>query len=130
MPCTSLPYALLSQKGCVFRSTTRALNGFRNYSRNSVREMLGLTGSLNYYLCQGCVDMRKGIDSLAELVRLQMEEEPRFQNNVYLFFSKNRKTLKILHYERGGYVLYQKRLDSGKFIKPIFDEISKKYKIN
>ena len=38
---------------------------------------------------------------------------------------RNRKVVKILHYERGFYVLYEKRPVMGKFKKPVFDEVSK-----
>ncbi len=43
--------------------------------------------------------------------------------------SRNRKVVKILHYERGFYVLYEKRPVMGKFKKPVFDEVSKCYQI-
>ena len=44
-------------------------------------------------------------------------------------YSRNRKVVKILHYERGFYVLYEKRPVMGKFKKPVFDEVSKCYRI-
>ena len=33
---------------------------------------------------------------------------------------RNRRVVKILHYERGFYVLYEKRPVMGKFKKPVF----------
>ena len=75
--------------------------------------MLGLSANLNYYLFNGNVDLRKGI----------------FASNVYMFMSRNRKVVKILHYERGFYVLYEKRPVMGRFKKPVFDEVSKCYRI-
>ena len=44
--------------------------------------------------------------------------------------SKNRRVIKILHYERGFYVLYEKRPLMGQFKKPVYDEKSKSYQIN
>lgn len=44
-------------------------------------------------------------------------------------YSRNRKVVKILHYERGFYVLYEKRPVMGRFKKPVFDEVSKCYRI-
>ena len=38
--------------------------------------MLGLNPSMRFYLCEGPVDMRKGIFTLAELVRKIMGKEP------------------------------------------------------
>ena len=55
--------------------------------------------------------------------------DPSDASNVYMFMSRNRKVVKILHYERGFYVLYEKRPVMGKFKKPVFDEISKCYRI-
>ena len=78
--------------------------------------MLGLTGTLNYYLFNGSVDMRKGIYGLSDVVRHEMKQNPNNPNNVYIFLSKNRRVIKILHYERGFYVLYEKRPLMGQFI--------------
>ncbi|MFR1132837.1 MAG: IS66 family insertion sequence element accessory protein TnpB [Bacteroides xylanisolvens] len=38
--------------------------------------MLGLNPSMRFYLCEGPVDMRKGIFTLAELVRKIMGKGP------------------------------------------------------
>lgn len=40
--------------------------------------------------------------------------------NVYIFVGKNRKIMKLLHWERGGYVMYYKRLERGRFHPRIF----------
>lgn len=47
--------------------------------------------------------------------------DPGDASNVYMFMPRNRKLVKILHYERGFYVLYEKRPVMGKFQKPVFD---------
>ena len=77
--------------------------------------MLGLSANLNYYLFNGNVDLRKGIFRLWESVREEMSLYPSDVSNVYMFMSRNRKVVKILHYERGFYVLYEKRPVMGKF---------------
>ncbi len=92
--------------------------------------MLGLSATYNYYLFHGSVDMRKGISGLANVVRDEMGDNPVDGNNVYIFMSKNRKVVKLLHYERGFFVLYMKRPLLGCFKRPIFDEVSKKYEIS
>ena len=68
--------------------------------------MLGLSANLNYYLFNGNVDLRKGIFRLCESIREEMSLDPSDSSNVYMFMSRNRKVVKILHYERGFYVLY------------------------
>lgn len=92
--------------------------------------MLGLSATYNYFLSYGTVDMRKGCFILSQLVRDEMDENPLDGNNVYIFLSKNRKVVKILHYERGFFVLYEKRPLQGRFKKPVFDIVSQKYQIS
>ncbi|EDV01832.1 hypothetical protein BACCOP_01102 [Phocaeicola coprocola DSM 17136] len=77
--------------------------------------MLGLSANLNYYLFNGNVDLRKGIFRLCESIREEMSLDPSDASNVYMFMSRNRKVVKILHYERGFYVLYEKRPVMGRF---------------
>ena len=92
--------------------------------------MLGLSANLKYYLFNGNVDMRKGILRLCEQIRTEQSMDPSDTTIVYMFMSKSRKIVKLLHYERGFYVLYEKRPVQGKFKKPIFDEISRSYQIS
>ena len=35
--------------------------------------------------------------------------------DVYVFVGKSRTIMKLLHWERGGYVMYYKRLEQGRF---------------
>lgn len=42
-----------------------------------------------------------------ESIRTEMSLDPSDASDVYMFMSKNRKVVKILHYERGFYVLYE-----------------------
>ena len=35
--------------------------------------------------------------------------------DVYIFVGKSRATMKLLHWERGGYVMYYKHLEQGRF---------------
>jgi transposase len=39
---------------------------------------------------------------------------------VYAFMGRTRKTMKLLHWERGGYVMYNKRLETGRFSRKAF----------
>ena len=62
--------------------------------------MLGLNPSMRFYLCEGPVDMRKGIFTLAELVRKIMGKEPS-TGDIFIFLSKDRRNIKILHHDTG-----------------------------
>ena len=81
--------------------------------------MLGLNPSMRFYLCEGPVDMRKGIFTLAELVRKIMGKEPS-AGDIFIFLSKDRRNIKILHHDTGGYVLYWKKLDKDRLYEVIY----------
>ena len=91
--------------------------------------MLRLTEDLRFYLYTGKVNLRRGCMSLCELIRNEMGCDPRNENGVYVFMNKARTIARLIHYERGFYVMYEKRPESGKFRKPVYDVKSKKYKI-
>ncbi|MDD4821707.1 MAG: IS66 family insertion sequence element accessory protein TnpB [Bacteroidales bacterium] len=90
--------------------------------------MFALTKSMSYHLCSHDVDMRKGIYSLYQLVKTDMKRNP-LSGEVFLFVSKNRTTIKILHWEHDGFILYQKKLEKGTFEIPRFNTSSGQYEM-
>lgn len=90
--------------------------------------MLGLQSHMNFYLCQGATDMRKGIATLAQLVRNNLHREPD-EGDVFIFMSRNRRSIKILHHDTNGYVLYWKKLDRDRFLLPVFSQETQRYEI-
>lgn len=92
--------------------------------------MFRLNEDLRFYLYTGKVNLRRGCLSLCELIRMEMKSEPRDSRNVYVFINRSRTIVRLIHYERGFYVMYEKRPESGKFRKPVYDAKSGKYKIS
>jgi transposase len=43
---------------------------------------------------------------------------------VFIFINQTRRSIKLLHWETGGLVIYHKRLEAGRFSLPVFDEQS------
>ena len=82
--------------------------------------MFSLGQGLKYYLCVGSVSMCNGIDGLSGIVRNKLGRDP-LSGEVFIFISKNRCNMKLLHWETGGFVLYQKRLEAGTFEIPEYD---------
>ena len=76
--------------------------------------MLGFHSAQRFYVCTDPVDMRKGIDGLCGLVRHVLEDDPK-GGLVFIFFNKPRDKIKLLVWDKDGYVLYQKRLEQGRF---------------
>ena len=48
---------------------------------------------------------------------------PTAYGEAFIFYNKKYDTVKILHYDLNGYVIYQKWFDDGKMLKPKFMEI-------
>ena len=61
--------------------------------------------------------MRCGFDRLAERVRAVIGEDP-LTGHLFLFRSRRGDRLKILVWDRDGFVLWYKRLESGVFKLP------------
>ena len=90
--------------------------------------MLGLSSHI-FYLCEGAVNMRKGIVSISELDRWKMKCSPE-TGDVFIFLGKDRCNLKILRYETDGYVLYWKKLDRERFLLSVFNVENDLYEIS
>lgn len=69
------------------------------------------------YLSTSPADMRKGFDSLAELVRKSLGYDP-LSGHLFLFVGRHRDRIKILYWDRDGYALWYKRLEEGTFRLP------------
>jgi transposase len=60
------------------------------------------------------VDFRRGIDGLVAVCRQQLQADP-MSGALFIFGSRNRKSIKILAYDGQGFLLFQKRLSAGRF---------------
>jgi|TARA_Y100001951_G_C11251075_1_gene246412 transposase len=72
---------------------------------------------LRVYLCREPVDMRKQIDGLALLVQEAMALDP-FAAAVFVFGNRQRDKVKLLYWERNGFVVWYKRLERERFQWP------------
>lgn len=78
--------------------------------------MIGLPSSVRIYLFCAPVDMRNGFDGLSGMVT-RSGQDP-FSGHLFVFFSRRRDRLKILTWDSGGFVLWYKRLELGRFKFP------------
>lgn len=78
--------------------------------------MLSVPSSVRIFLAKEPVDMRKGFDGLASLVKRQGEDV--FSGHLFAFASKRLDRIKILTWDSGGFVLFYKRLEKGRFRMP------------
>ena len=59
-------------------------------------------------------DMRKGFDGLQGMVREYLGQDP-LSGHLFLFLNRRRDRIKILLWERDGWVIWYKRLEAGTF---------------
>jgi transposase len=69
------------------------------------------------WMASEATDMRCGFDRLAERVRVVIGEDP-LSGHLFVFRSRRGNRLKILHWDRDGFVLWYKRLEEGVFKLP------------
>lgn len=76
--------------------------------------MLQITPQMRVLVAIEPIDGRKGIDSLAELCRQKLSEDP-FSGCLFLFRTRRRTSIRALVYDGNGFWLAQKRLSKGTF---------------
>jgi transposase len=67
------------------------------------------------------VDMRKSFYTLSGIINSSMNQNVR-DGGVFIFVNRHQNIMKILHMEYAGLVIYHKKLESGRFKLPEFDE--------
>ena len=82
------------------------------------KDMFNLNEGNRIVMAQHPSDMRIGVNGMCGQVR-SVGLDPT-DGSVYIFVGKTRKVMKLLHWERGGYVMYYKRLERGRFHPKIF----------
>ena len=75
-----------------------------------------LPASVKIYLAAGPVDLRRSIDGLGAIVRARGHNV--HSGHLFVFGSRRGDRVKILTWDRGGFVLYYKRLEQGRFRLP------------
>lgn len=83
--------------------------------------VLGLPPSVKIYFATALVDMRNGIDGLRAVVEQVLKRSPD-EGHLFVFVGKGKDKLKILFWDRNGYVVYFKRLERGRFQLPAVNE--------
>ena len=79
--------------------------------------MLTLPGSVRIYLSTAPTDMRKGHDGLRALVERELGADV-YSGHLFVFVSRKGDRIKILAWDHGGFVLWYKRLERGRFRVP------------
>lgn len=79
--------------------------------------MLTLATGTKVYLAAEPVDLRRGHDGLCSLVKNTLKLDA-FEGHLFVFVGRRGDRVKVLFWDRGGFVLYYKRLARGRFRMP------------
>jgi transposase len=79
--------------------------------------MLSFSSRQRYFLYRGATDMRKGFNGLSGLVREHISHEL-MSGDAFIFLNKRRDRVKILVWDRTGFVVWYKVLEQGTFEMP------------
>jgi transposase len=79
--------------------------------------LLNLPPSVRLFVCLLPADMRKGFDTLAQLVREHLGGDP-LSGHLFVFRNKRGDRLKLLYWDTDGFCLWYKRLEEGRFVFP------------
>jgi transposase len=83
---------------------------------------LGLPPAVKIHFAASIVDMRQGIDGLRALVEQTLKKDL-YEGRLFVFVGKTKDKVKILFWDRSGFVLYLKRLEKGGFQLPVVDAL-------
>lgn len=84
--------------------------------------MLSLPPSVRIFVATGATDLRKSFDGLSALAQSVLRQDP-LSGHLFIFANRRRDRVKVLHWDRSGFVLVYKRLEKGTFRVPERGEI-------
>jgi len=82
--------------------------------------MLSLTPAVRIYVCTQPTDMRRGFDGLAAMTRDVIGQDP-LSGHLFVFRNRLGDRVKLLHWDRDGFIVWYKRLEKGRFHLPACD---------
>ena len=85
--------------------------------------MFSLNDSMRYMLYNQPADMRKSFNGLSGIVTNAMCERLR-SGDVFIFVNASRNMMKMLRQEEGGLVLYAIRLDMGRMLSLLYQDVA------
>ncbi len=85
--------------------------------------MLTIPRSVRIFIGSTPIDMRKSIDGLMAIVQEELEQDA-YSGFLFVFVSRRADRVKILTWDKGGFVLVYKRLEKGQFKLPHMDPSS------
>lgn len=74
-------------------------------------------GNIKVYISRERADLRKAYEGLSLLVQESLEMDP-LSGFIFVFFNKASNKVKAIYWDRNGFCIWQKRLETGVFRVP------------
>jgi transposase len=74
--------------------------------------------SVRIFIGSNPIDMRKSIDGLMSIVQGELRQDA-YSGHLFVFVSRRADRVKILTWDKGGFLLLYKRLERGQFRLPL-----------
>jgi transposase len=88
--------------------------------------LMNLPAAVRIYVAAEPVDLRRGFDGLAATTRSIIGQDP-LSGHVFVFLNRRRNRVKLLVWDRTGYMLLYKRLEQGTFKLPTEPEPGRRH---
>jgi transposase len=79
--------------------------------------MIRPTDEIRVHLCRDIVDFRKQMRGLSVLVQEELDLDP-FSQHLFAFCNRRRDHVRLLYWERNGFAMWQKKLETDRFPWP------------
>ena len=80
--------------------------------------MFTLSAAVRIYVAAAPCDLRRGFDGLSALTRSVIGADP-LSGHLFVFLNRRRDRIKLLAWDRTGYLILYKRLEAGTFTIPV-----------
>ena len=86
--------------------------------------MLSVGAGVRIFICREATDMRRSFEGLSALAKNVVKQDL-LTGHLFVFFNRSRTCVKILLWDRTGFVIWYKRLEQGTFREHRADEIDR-----
>ena len=97
---------------CLHQTEELKLRESGKVRREAGGAMLTISGLKNFYYIPGVTDMRCGYNRLLQIVKQMTHHDP-YNGDVFVFMSRDRRKVKMVHFENHAYYIHEKAYTNG-----------------
>ena len=102
----------LHEQRCLRQAEGLKLRESPEVRRETGGLMLTISGLKRFYYIPGVTDMRCGYSRLLQIVKQMTHHDP-YNGDVFVFMSKDRRKVKMVHFENHAYYIHEKVFTNG-----------------